>query len=123
MLKPKKIRVRSELEIAATVIAYKNLYRQDPYLANMMLLCSELSEYIPIPLNNEEELKKFIEANQKGLVKQFIRRFKSIDERAIPLESPNSPGDTASNSGTLDENKISFPAGAFAGPAGGMGRA
>ena len=84
-LKPKKIRIRSDSEIAGTVIAYKNLYKRDPFLANMMLLCSELSEYIEIPTHDPEKLTVFVKENQDALVKQFVKRFKSIEERAIPV--------------------------------------
>ncbi len=81
---PKKIRTRSDAEIRETVVAYKNLFKVDPFLTNMMLLCSELSEYIPIPMNDEERMTTFIKENQDGLVFQFVRRFKSVDEYAIP---------------------------------------
>ena len=56
----KKIRVRPDEEIKATIIAYRNLYKIDPFLANLMLLCSELSEFTPIPIENEEKLAVFM---------------------------------------------------------------
>ena len=91
-LKPKKIRVRSLEELQGTMIAYRNLYKADPFLANMMLLCSELSEYLPeIVMDDEKKLKVFIEKNLDGLLKQYLRRFKSVDECVIPPESLDSP--------------------------------
>ncbi len=81
---PPKIRERSNTEIKETLTAYQNIYKMDPFLANMMLLHSELSEYIPIPLGDEEKVKTFIKENSDFLVKQYVKRFKSIDERAIP---------------------------------------
>lgn len=92
MKHPKKIRLRTEQEIAAVMIAYRNLFKGDPFLANMMLLCSELSEYIPeIQMNDEKKLKVFIEHNMDGLIFQFLRRFKTIDQCAIPLDPLDSP--------------------------------
>jgi hypothetical protein len=122
MKHPQKIRVRSDSEIAGTIMAYKNLYKQDPYLANLMLLCSELSEYIPVPMEDEKKLPAFIKENMDGLIFQFVRRFKAIDVYALPLESPDSPGNTGSGSGASNEDKMFSPPVA-AGWAGGTGRA
>lgn len=105
----KKIRVRSDQEIAEIVLAYRNLYKSDPFLANMMLLCSELSEYFEIPMTDEKKLSAFIKENSDGLLLQFLRRFKAVDECAIPGLF-DSPGDIESRS---------VPAGW----AGGIGRA
>lgn len=81
---PKKIRERSDEEIDAVVIAYKRIFATDPFLANFMLMCSELSEYIDIPpLTDEVGLKAFIKKNQKRLVAQFVQRFKSIDHNIL----------------------------------------
>ena len=83
-LKRKKIRTRSEQEIAEVVVAYKRIFATDPFLANYMLMCSELSEYIDIPsLTDEVGLKAFIKKNQKRLVAQFVQRFKSIDHNVL----------------------------------------
>lgn len=85
---PKKIRTRSDEEIAAVMIAYRNLYQEDPFTANLMILMSELSEYIAeIQINDEKKLKAFIEKNSDGLLKQFLRRFKSVTEYALPPAS------------------------------------
>ena len=87
MKDPKKIRTRSDAEIIETVVAYKNIYKTDPFLANMMLLCSELSEWIPeIQMNDEKKLEAFIKNNLDGLTFQFTRRFKSLTEYALPWD-------------------------------------
>lgn len=86
MKHPKRIRTRSDAEIQSIVIAYQRLFETDPYWANMMLLVSELSEFLPIPpFDKIIELKKWMEKNKDGLEFQFLRRFKAIDERAIPF--------------------------------------
>ena len=83
--KPQKIRERSDEEIKAVVIAYQKLYTISPFVANMMLLCSELSEYNQMPpLDDEKKMDDFIKENQEGLVVQFVRRFSSVDVYAIP---------------------------------------
>lgn len=115
----KKIRERSDLEIAELVVAYKNLYPSDSFLANLMIVCSELSEYMPIPIKDPKKLAAFVEKNKDGLIRQFVKRFKSVDVCAIPGLF-DSPDDTGSRSGALNEDKMPPVA---AGPAGGMGRA
>ena len=81
---PQRIRTRSDQEIAGIVIAYKNLYKRDPFLANMMLLCSELSEYFSIPMTDEKKWAAFIKENMDGLIKLYVKRFKSLNVCAIP---------------------------------------
>jgi hypothetical protein len=78
-----KIRVRSDKEIQATVIAYQILYKLDPFTANMILLMSELSEFIAIPATNEAELALFMRGNHELLMAAFMKRFKAIDEFAL----------------------------------------
>jgi hypothetical protein len=79
-----KIRTRSDQEIAEVVVAYKRIYATNPFLANLMLMCSELSEYIEIPpLTDEVGLKTFIKKNEKRLTAQFVQRFKSIDYNVL----------------------------------------
>lgn len=87
---PQKIRVRSDEEIRETIAAYKNIYKDDPFLANLMLLCSELSEYVEIHLNDEEKLREFVKRNKDDLIKIYLRRFKWFDEYALPLEPVDS---------------------------------
>ncbi len=84
MRHPRKIRQRSDAEIGQVLIAYKNIYRDNPFLANMMLLVNEISEFVPIDFNDMEKVKVFIENNQHRLTELFVRRFKSVDEYAIP---------------------------------------
>jgi len=83
---PQKIRTRTDAEIRETIMAYKNLFKIDPFIANMMLVISELSEYIPIDLKDEKKLRMFIEQNMDGLTFQFLRRFRSITEYALPWD-------------------------------------
>ena len=91
-----KIRTRSEQEIAEVVVAYKRIYATDPFLANLMLMCSELSEYIDIPpLTDEVGLKAFIKRNQARLTAQFVQWFKSIDRNCL-ADNDNKPLPTIS---------------------------
>ena len=88
MRHPQKIRVRPLEEILAVMGAYRNIYKDDPHKANLMLLLSELSEYSLIPTpENDEEFADFLKKNQPALTKMFVKRFKSIDEYSIP-QSP-----------------------------------
>lgn len=83
---PQKIRIRSEQEIAEVVVAYKRIYATDPFLANLMLMCSELSEYIEIPpVTDGVGLMAFIKKNQAKLEAQFLQRFKSIDHNVLSV--------------------------------------
>jgi len=84
---PKKFRERSTEEILAVMGAYRNIYKDDPHKANLMLFLSEISEYSPVPTPyNDEEFSEFIKINQDVLTKMFVKRFKSIDEYAIPRD-------------------------------------
>jgi hypothetical protein len=80
---PQRIRTRTDEEVESVMIAYKNLFKSDPFTANLMLLCSELSEYEPVPMEDEDESRAFIKANHKRLVNLFLRRFGSIDEYVL----------------------------------------
>jgi hypothetical protein len=79
-LKPKKIRVLSEAELLGTAMAYIKLYKTDAYLANLMLISTELS---PIPLNSPEDIEAYVKQNRDFLQTQFIKRFRSIDEDSL----------------------------------------
>jgi hypothetical protein len=85
---PRKIRTRSDDEIRSVVLAYNNLFKTDPFLANFMLMCSDLSEYIDIPpITDMVGLEAFIKKNQKRLEAQYVQRFKHVGlyGRAFPL--------------------------------------
>lgn len=93
MKHPQKIRVRSTEEILAVMGAYRNIYKDDPHKANLMLLLSELSEYSPVPTpENDEEFSEFLKKNQAVLTKMFVKRFSSINEYAIPRDPLESLG-------------------------------
>jgi hypothetical protein len=86
--KPRKIRTRSDQEIIDVMAAYNGLFKTDPFRANMMLMLSELSEYIPVPpLWDKEKIMAFVEENQEWLEKQYAQRFINVgvDGRAFPL--------------------------------------
>jgi hypothetical protein len=88
-----KIRVRSTEEILAVMGAYRNIYKDDPHKANLMLLLSEISEYTPVPTpDNDDEFAEFLKKNGAALTKMFVKRFKSIDEYAIPRNPLESLG-------------------------------
>ena len=81
---PPKIRERSDIEIAQVVIAYRGLFKHDPFAANLMLMLSELSEYMPIPsFTDEVKLRAFIKKNQVRLEAQFVQRFRSVDHNVL----------------------------------------
>lgn len=83
LLKPKKIRERSNEEISGMIRGYKYVFPIDAFRANLLWFCGELSEYYPISMSNEKDLDLFIKENMDTLVDLFVQRFKDINENIL----------------------------------------
>jgi hypothetical protein len=85
ILKPQKIRIRSAQELGTLVTAYRKIFKESPLGANLLLLLSELSEYVFIP-TEDEKLNAWIQENKVALHELISKRFKNPFDNAIPLD-------------------------------------